>query len=66
MRTLLVLVGVLGLVAMTGCNGVARTADERKFKAKQALDMDMRQIADDWDRIWLADRQYRLTRWQMR
>lgn len=66
MRVLVLLVGLVGMVALTGCNGVAKTYDERKYTTKRALDMDMRQLADDWDRMWLADRQYRLTRWQMR
>ncbi len=57
---------LLGVSLLTGCHGVARTADERENKARQSADMDARQLADDHDRIWMVDRQYRLTRWQTR
>lgn len=52
--------------ALLGCTGVVKSWDDRKFTYRQMTDMDMRQIADDWDKIWLADRQYRLTRWELR
>ena len=63
-----VLFGLLiGLSLLAGCGaGVVRTQAERMNVYRQTLDMDLRQIADDWDTIWLADRQYRLTRWQTR
>lgn len=50
----------------SGCDGVVKTWEDRKLTYKQVNDMDMRQIADDWDKIWLADRQYRLTRYNIR
>lgn len=66
MRKLAILVaGLLG-VAVTGCNGVVKNYDERMNTYGQALDMDLRQMVDDWDKVWLADRQYRLTRWHTR
>ena len=56
----------VGAAASSGCHGVVKTWDDRKYTYEQILDMDTRQIADDWDKIWLADRQYRLTRWHIR
>lgn len=53
-------------IASAGCNGVVKNYDERMNIYGQVLDMDTRQLVDDWDRLWLADRQYRLTRWQLR
>jgi len=63
------LVGVLiGLLAVLGgCGqGVVMTKAERWNSFRESVDMDLRQLADDWDTLWLADRQYRLTRWYTR
>lgn len=58
---------LVGAVAtLTGCHGMVKTYDERLNTYAQVLDADMRQIADDWDTIWLADRQSRLTEWHTR
>lgn len=56
----------VGAAASFGCEGVVKTWEDRKYTYEQVLDMDTRQIADDWDKIWLADRQYRLTRYHIR
>ena len=63
-----VLFGLLiGLSVLAGCgSGMVKTRAERFNSYRQVFNMDMRQMADDWDMIWLADRQYRLTRWQTR
>lgn len=63
-----VLIGMLvGLAVLMGCgNGVVRTKAERMNAFRQSVDMDLRQMTDDWDTIWLVNRQYRLTRWQTR
>ena len=63
-----VLFGLLvSLSGLWGCGaGVVKTPAERMNTYRQVLDLDLRQIADDWDTIWLADRQYRMTRWQIR
>ena len=58
---------VIGLSALIGCGGgVVKTKAERANAFRQSVDMDLRQLADDWDTVWLVDRQYRLTRWQIR
>jgi hypothetical protein len=64
-----VLLGLLvgALFVFGGCGpGVVKTPGERVNAYREALDMDLRQMADDWDTLWLANRQYRLTRWQTR
>lgn len=55
-----------GLAVSIGCDGVVKTWEDRKYVYEHVTDLDMRQIADDWDKIWLVDRQYRLTRWHVR
>lgn len=54
----------LGMVS--GCAGVVRTPEERANVFRKSVDMDLKQLADDWDTLWLQDRQYRLTRWHVR
>lgn len=66
MRTLIFLAALTILAGVTGCNGMVDTWQERQNTYAQAFDTDMRQIADDWDLLWLADRQYRLTRWHIK
>ncbi len=66
MRTLAFLGFLLLIVWSAGCATVTKTPAEVRNTYKQELDLDMRQIADDWNMIWLADRQYRLTRWYTR
>ncbi len=58
---------LIGLSVLVGCgSGVVKTGAERVNAFHQSVDMDFRQLADDWDTLWLVDRQYRLTRWQTR
>lgn len=67
MRSILAIGIILGATLLAGCTrGVAYTGQERWNNAIQAYDMDGRQIVDDWDTLWLQDRQYRLTKWQTR
>ncbi len=65
MRKLVILVALVGLAAAAGC-GVTRSSTEIRNVVKQNLDMDMRQLVDDWNMLWLADRQSRRTRWHTR
>ena len=57
---------LLGLVAAAGCTTMVKSPAEVKSTYRQALDTDLRQMAEDWNVLWLADRQYRLTRWYTR
>lgn len=66
MRALSWLTAFVGLVALSGCNGMVKTYEERENTYSEVLDADARQFADDFDTFWLADRQYRLTQWYVR
>ncbi len=68
MRRTLILLMLAGALTATGCSspGVAKTPGDRSNTYRRALDMDMRQLADDWDVLWFADRQYRLTKYYTR
>ena len=63
-----VLFGLLvTMLLLAGCgSGVVRTPAERVNAYRESINMDFRQLADDWDMFWLIDREYRLTRWQLR
>ncbi len=59
--------GLLTAVAWVGgCATVTRTAKENELNYKAITEMDARQIATDWNMIWLADRPSRLMRWYSR
>lgn len=66
MRKLIILGLFVGVTALSGCNGVVKSYDDRKNQYSRTMDYDFRQLVDDWDAIWLADRQYRLTQWHTR
>lgn len=66
MRTWVVLgfVAVLGLVA--GCATMTRTPQENMANVRSIIEVDALEMADDWNMIWLTDRQCRLSRWHVR
>lgn len=66
MRKIMLLALVAGATALLGCAGVVKTPGDRENTYRQALNMDMRQIVDDWDKIWFADRPYRMTKYHTR
>ena len=68
MRKGLCLIGLLvGTAFLYGCgSGMVKSQDERLNTYRAVYDTDMRQLRDDWDALWLIDRQYRLTKWQTR
>jgi hypothetical protein len=61
------LIGLLGGLALTtGCATVTKTPEENLANTRAVVELDMRQIGDDWNLIWLSDRQSRLTKWHTR
>ena len=66
MRACVFLVLLVGLTALGGCTTVTKSPAEVSSIYQQMTDLDLRQIGDDWNLLWLADRQYRLTKWQTR
>jgi hypothetical protein len=65
---LIALLAVGSLLALaSGCGpGVVRSHDERVNVNMSSFEMDIRQMRDDWDALWMADREYRLTKWHIR
>ena len=63
-----VLISVLiGLSFLMGCtSGVVKSGDDRVNSFRQSVHMDSLQIIDDWDMLWMVDRQTKLSRWQIR
>ncbi len=55
-----------GLALATGCATVAKTPAENSAVHRQIFELDVRQMGDDWNLIWMADRQSRLTKWHTR
>lgn len=55
-----------GLAVLAGCATVAQTADENVATRRQIEELGYRQVADDWNLIWVMDRQSRLSRWNSR
>ena len=66
MRRFVLLALLLCPFVTIGCAGVTKSSAEIARANDRALDMDLRQMTDDWNTLWLADRQYRLTRWYTR
>ncbi len=61
---LLVGAAVVGL--STGCATLTQTPKEAGNTVKSSWATDVRAIADDWNMIWMVDRQTHLTRWHTR
>lgn len=67
MRILLSLAALVAAAALlSGCATVTKTPEDNVATWKSIADLDAQQIGDDWNLIWLADRQTRLTRWHTR
>jgi len=66
MRKWLFIALFVGVGLATGCATVTRTPEENWNAQRQAAELGFRQITDDWNMIWMTDRQSRLTRWHVR
>ena len=66
MRNWLLLGLLAGLALTVGCATVTMTREENLASQRQIANLDMRQMADDCNLIWLVDRQPRMTKWQTR
>lgn len=65
MRLFIAFAAAVCLACLTGC-GVTQSRHEIANTVAQSIDLDARQLVDDWNTVWLVDRQYRLTRWYTR
>ncbi len=61
-RLLIVFVVILGTFAMTGCT-VTETRTERKRRISQINDLQLRMLVEDWDYLWLYERNAATTQW---
>ncbi len=61
----LILIVLIAAACFTsfGCDNSTQTWDERMQRYALIQDIQNKQIADDWDVIWLADHNSRLTYW---
>lgn len=66
MRALILFGLLVGLTALTGCAGVANNSKEAQAIAKRGMESDFQSMGDDWNMLWMTDRQYRLTKYQTR
>lgn len=51
---------------LSGCTMRERTADERFSRFARINDVNMHLFWEDWDYLWLYDRESRLSRWHTR
>ncbi|TWT40954.1 hypothetical protein RAS1_36430 [Phycisphaerae bacterium RAS1] len=58
----LIFASVLG----TGCSTVTKSPGEVAATYRTALDIESRQMFEDWNYLWRADRPGRLMRWTSR
>ncbi len=65
-RVILISAMILSAAWLNGCNSPTKTYAERLNTYEQVMDTDFQQLADDWDLLWLANRQYRLSKWHLR
>ena len=56
----------LALASAAGCATVTKTSDENWANARSIMELDLREMGDDWNMLCLTDRQCRLTRWHTR
>jgi len=69
MKRLALLVALFIGVFMVGCkppSGVARTGEERQRSLKNAMDLQLRMMVDEWDDFWLTDRASYMSYWPVR
>jgi len=66
MRKCVLLALLAGLTAVAGCATVTKSAAENRANIRAIVELDLRQMADDWNLVWLTDRQCRLTKWHTR
>ncbi len=64
MRTLLVLLVLLAGFCLAGC-GLVDTYAEREHRYNTIIELNARQMVDDWDYFWFAERPSSLTYWYL-
>jgi len=62
MKKLLLLLILCAASAVGGCS-LNQDSKERQRRMANISDLQMRMLVDDWDHIWLMERNSRLTQW---
>ncbi len=66
-KALLLLAVMICLTSlMGGCDGVVDSYNERMQRARHIDDIQTRMLVDDWDYLWLSERNSRLSEWNPR
>ena len=66
MRALLFVGILVGFLGLAGCATMTRTPADVRATYSRSAQYDMRQMADDFNFIWMLDRPTRLSKWVMR
>ncbi len=66
MRLLAVIGLAAGLLFAVGCATQTKSGTEVRSTYRQVMATDLQQMSHDWNILWLADREYRLSRWHQR
>jgi hypothetical protein len=66
MRKWLFLGLLAGLSLAAGCATVTQTPAQNRATTAQIWELELREMADDWNLMWMTNRPNRLTRWQTR
>jgi hypothetical protein len=62
MKTFLLLLALLAGGMVVGCTPT-ETAAERNHRINSVWEMDLREMNEDWDRIWLLERNEKDNQW---
>lgn len=57
---------IVGAAWLAGCATPTMTAKENWMNQRQIMELEMRQIASDWNLIWMTQRPNRLMTWHTR
>jgi hypothetical protein len=66
MKKYVIAAALLILGGIAGCATVAKTGEENLQNYGRIVELESRQMADDFNMIWFADRASRLNRYSMR
>ena len=62
MKTFLLLLVLVAGWMVVGCTPT-ETWDERNHRINQVVDMNLREMNEDWDRVWLMERNEKDNQW---
>ncbi len=60
---MLLVIAIAGSFLFSGCSGLSDSRAERSRRIKQITELQMKMLVDDWDYLWLYERNSRNTQW---